>query len=497
MIRTGVGIDYAGAGCLKITKGSRDPFAVPDSERSAFIYNSKWSADIRISGIVDIPYYTSNQQTGTFGVYAPGNGASFNRYYMTAAYMGGSDYNFPIFDSKERNATTLRYQSSRTRLSRSGFNRSGGIWKNGNYELPAFFQDYRDESAVHPLFPIMAQSWATNVNDDFYTPTRIQTVLWNLPGDNTALIDAVPQAPVPGQRTAEITPFACRVAKPGYDVRVATQSQLAFDSSKRPPKIIAGADIAVPNGLSSYDIGYPIPAGSVPDVYFYDANDALYFPTNPKNGENGAEYWIQGQSIIFNNPGSASRARFIVIGGGGEPATTGNNRVWQEIDYNGQKHIQFLKPGSSLNPSFTDIILDSRWPALQILAEGYIPVGSGDQQHVVPISTDGLFPIVKYATVHGAGSQVNNSIRWTKQVRPPITKRLGHFTIGWNFDGDAGDSSYCRLTSTEARFYTFVGKPTRVYYSSQQNYDRNQLSADFDPSPMIGIRYYIFGFAPP
>lgn len=490
MIRTSIGKDYEGVWSVKITKGTEDPRDIHDSRVGMFLYNSKWSKDIQLSGVVDIPYYATSFQNANFGVYATSGGV--NRLYMTAGYLGGSDYAFPIFDVKERASATGRYQSSRTRLSRSGFNRSGGVWKSGPITAASWFQNYVDVTSIHPKFPYLGYAWCTQTDDDFYDPTLISAVLWNLPSDESVIQNGTPQPQPQGLRVAEITPAACRVAKPGFDVRNATSSQLAFDSSKRPPKIIAAADVAVPTGVSSYDVGYAIPVGSVPDVYFYDANDALYFPTNPTNGETGAEYWISGTSLFFNNPSGACRARFIIIGGAGEPATAGNNRVWREIEANGQKHIQFLKPGSSLNPSFTDIILDSRWPALQIVQEGYIPVADGNQQYVVPISTAGLFPIVKYTTVHGAGSR-NNSETWTKETRQAVTKRIGHFTTGWNYDGDAGDSTYCRLTATEARFYTFKGRPIRVYYSSQQNYDQNRLSADYDPSPILGIRYYIFG----
>lgn len=488
MIRTSIGKDYEGVWSVKITKGEEDPREIDDSRVGMFLYNSKWSKDIQVSGIVDVPFYASDYRAANIYVYSTG---TVNQVYLAPGYFGGSDYEFPLFEAKERSMATNRYQSSKTRLSRSGYNRSGGVWKSGTFQTASWFQGYDTQGTIHPNFPFCSYAWCTRTNDDFYDAFLISGVMWNLPSDDTPILIGGPGTPQPGQRVAEITPSACRVAKPGFDVRTATRPQLAFDSSKRPPKIIAAADIAIPSGPSSYDVGYPIPAGSVPDVYFYDANDALYFPTNPKNGETGAEYWVSGSSIFFNNPSGACRGRFIIIGGGGEPGTVGNNRVWQEIEVNGQKHIQFLKPGSSQNPSFTDIILDSRWPALQLVKEGYIPVGTGSLQHVIPIDTQGLFPIVKYATVHGAGSRGGEY--WAKETRQPVTKRLGYYTIGWNYLGDAGDSTYCKVTATEARFFTFKGQPTRVYYSSAQNYDQGRLSADYDPNPILGIRYYIFG----
>jgi hypothetical protein len=85
-----------------------------------------------------------------------------------------------------------------------------------------------------------------------------EIVIWQLPADNTAISNGTLKAPVSGQRSIEITSDYCRVAKPGFDVRTATGSQLAFDSSKRPLAAIYADDISLPVGTTQIDVGYAV-----------------------------------------------------------------------------------------------------------------------------------------------------------------------------------------------------------------------------------------------
>jgi hypothetical protein len=493
MIRTAVGIDYAGVSCVKITKGSRDPRVIDDSELSAFHYNSKWSKDVNVQGVRTVPYYGSTTSDGTFYAYASG---AENDYLLSNAYFDGSLYNFPLFDHKEIDRTTQRFLQGQTRLSTRGYGDRGGRWFSGTYLPGGWFENYQTPYIPgHPNYGYTGVFRALAGSIDGFPSASPNIVVWRLPGDGTGIIDGAPQAPVAGQRTIEITPTACRVAKPGFSLTTATVTQIAFDSSKRPPKIVSSADIAVPSGVSAYDMGRVLPEGSVPDVYFYVAGDALYFPTDPTDFVKGAEYWISGQQLLFNNPNGACRARFIVIAGGSDEPTFGSNKVWRQFVENGQEVMQFLRPGAGQNPSFTDIILDSRWPSLQILSEGYIGVGGGPQQHVVPISATGMFPIVKYVTVHngGGGSGATSGTSWSRAVRSPRVSRIGLFRAGWQQMEDAGDSTYCRVTSSEARFYTFVGSPVSKFYANLQAFDQNNPTHVYDTNPIIGIRYYVFG----
>jgi len=493
MTKTLIGLDYLGVPCVKIAKGNIDPVTTPDSQVSAWFYNSKWSADVAVQvTITPLPYYTSTGGDGNYFVRVPSAGGQ-NNMYLSNAYFGGILYGLPLFDMKPTHYSTGRFQDGRTVLTTRGYGDRGGRWRTSIVGVNGgeWYKDWDPSDTGAPSYWPYGVYLQQDENDsNSRRGWRAGLVVWRLPGDETPILDGTPKAPVPGQVSIEITSQHCRVAKPGYDVRTATQTQLAFDSSKRPPKIIAAADIAVPAGVSSYDTGITLPSGSIPDVYFYTGSE-LYFPTNPTDFEKGAEYWISGSSIIFNNPNGACRARFIIIAGENAPPTFGANDVLRQFDVGGQNVVQFLRPGAGPNPNFNDIILDSRWPSLQIIKEGFISIGNGALQHVVPIDTAGLFPIVKYMTVHGAGNEISTS--WSKFIRPPVVSRIGLYRAGWQSMMDGGDSTYCRVTATEARFFTFRGNPVWQWYSNAQAFDQNNPSYEYDPYPLYGIRYYIFG----
>ncbi len=52
MTRTMIGVDSTGAGCIKIMKNDADnPRTTPDSQRSKFLYNSKYALNASIAHI--------------------------------------------------------------------------------------------------------------------------------------------------------------------------------------------------------------------------------------------------------------------------------------------------------------------------------------------------------------------------------------------------------------------------------------------------------------
>ena len=139
--------------------------------------------------------------------------------------------------------------------------------------------------------------------------------------------------------------------------------------------------------------------------------------------------------------------------------------------------------------------MDSRWPCIQILKEGYISVGTGVLTHTVNFDGAGCFPMVKYMTVHGAGNNSGTNLlvnSWSKRVRMPFIHLCASRKGGWS-GGHAGDSTYCSFTNSQVVFRTFRGQPTRRYYDDLEDLNNNVVSYEYDPSPIVGIRYYILG----
>lgn len=509
-VKTRIGIDYAGVSCVKITKGERDPMIVPDNEYGAFYYNSKWAADVRV-------LFSETMQTLSLGAfstyfYPPGSGTSNYTWcadnysnagnsvqqlnYYRNSHFAGLEYAMPLHELKPIRISNGRFVQNGMIISYRGYEDRGTRRSTPSVSFYGWCQNYRDGLRTvvgnvdgipeMPAFPTTPSSGSERF--------RSALAVWNLPGDEAPIKDGVPQAPIPGQHSIIINKAAVKVAKPGFDARAATATQLAFDSSNRPAKIIAADDIAIAAGVTEYDLGFPVPASTLVDVHYY-VGDTIYYPASPTDLNFGGEHWISGRKLFFNNVASC-RVRFIVYAFDNTPPTSGNNNVFQQVEIDGQPVMQLLRPGAGANPSFADIVLDSRWPCLQIIKEGFISVGTGTQQHTV--SYDGspeIFPFVKYTTVHpgqassGTGVSIDKSVRQPRVALGRLTKE-GTITVPLF---NCGDSTYCKLTNNDATFYTHRGAPTFAFWRTGQDYQNNTITREYDPAPLYGIRYYIFG----
>lgn len=503
MTKTLIGLDSQGVPCVKITKGSINPVTEPDVNTSSFLYNSKVAADVKLAATDSQPFVNGR-------AYLP-SGANINSYKkaydrnsLNGAFLIAMrntnfpdlPYTLPLFDLKTRRLSNGRYiEISRVRREGSDDNlgREPGYFETFDRGTSMWFENRPQTNAA-------AEQWVGAVGNgvlyygDRYASTDAnqfekELIVWRLPGDNTPIQDGAPKAPVPGQWSVQITKDFCRVAKPGYDVRNATPTQLAFDSSGRPLSAIGADDISLPSGVSSYNLGFAVTANMLADVFLY-SGEALTFPMSRKGTSLECEYWFSGSSIFFNNTQSAAvRCRFIVFANDRSPLTTGTNDVLRQFTSGGQNVMQFLRPGAGANPAFRDIVLDSRWPCIQILAEGYRSIASRSnvkppnqnlgQSFEINIDAAGFFPVVKYMTVH---------------QHPTVGKlvKFAQTLITENYTGSPtyhqGNSSYCEIEGNVARFWTFRGNPQVEQYTNADGWEY-----EYPVDPIIGIRYYILG----
>jgi hypothetical protein len=498
MTETMIGIDYAGVACVKIVKDGYNAATTHDSVRGAFLYNSKWAADVRYGYSMGIP--ASNNYD-----YIPGGSGAgdydwlADHSFQVYRYKGSPahPYNFPLIELKliDTNGLFLgesfEYQGIRGYQERGVRLGTGGVvnkgWCSGL-------------SSNSPFTGSMAYGLASTSLFKYGTSNEKygkQFSVWQLPGDETAILDGVPLAPVPGQDSIVIDSTSLRVAKPGFNVHTATSTQLAIDTANTPAKIVAADDIYLPSGTSVYDCGFNLPSNTVVDVHYYEGG-VVYYPASPAASTFGASYYISGRSIVFVNSGRACRARFMVVANDGSGYTSGSNDVLRQFNDGTQDVVQFLRPGASNNPSFSDIALDSRWPCIQILAEGVIYLSSGVQTYTVPFNGAGAFPMVKYSTIHGAGSFATPDLTFSfsKRVRQPITAVTYIDKLSSPYPPTpTGDCTFCTLGPDYATFHTHIGLPTQVWLNSAQDFDNNRVRAEYDTNPPYAIRYYIFGIA--
>lgn len=492
-----IGRDYAGVGSVKITKGSYDPVNTPDSDIWKFNYNSKWAANIRFNGIYIVPADTS---PGPTYYPSPANWTYWHAYFdpdqwtiCRRSFFGILSYSFPLFDARLIDSSTGYYSYGQLTRRDIGWQQTSQQYNLRSNNTLGWY----DAGATYTI-----ANNTISPGDTSYMLSDVPSIVrplivWDLPGDETGLLNSSPLPAVSGHQQVRISATELRVSKPGFDARYASGTQLAFDASNIPAKIIAAADIAVPNGTSYYEVGINLPARTVIDLHYYEAGGAIYYPCPPLTRNFGAMHWIYGSRVYFYNANEACRARFLVIAADDNGITTGTNVPIRQFTSGSEQVVQLVRPGSAASPSFGDIVLDSRWPCLQLIQTGVLGVAAGAQQQTVSYSAPGMFVFVKFCTIHGGGNYYGR-VSFNKMVRCPQFSFWRYFkennpNSGWQDWRIGGDSSYVRYDNTSATFFTYRGQPIYGAYSNSDNYSSGNLSYTYDAGEIYGLRYYVFG----
>lgn len=508
-----IGNDSTGVACVKITKGTYNPITTNDALRERFYFSSKWTNQLTTPEIEDCPYVAnssgservvrspSGSSNSTFGVMrVDGPSSAKNSWYTIRGPVNFPSirYNMPVFDLIPVWQANGRYRGVDMRERTfgaeygpagvlGGYNGTGdqGVWSRR-------LETFDNSTSFNVDYAMRFVVWDYNSSNIVSGYDNV-VIVYNLPGNNTDL-DGPTSSPSPaGKETILISSTQCKVAKPGYNVGVATPAQLAFDTTGRPLNVVAAADIAIPLGVSSYDTGVTLPARTAIDMSCYDSSASeIYYPMKLSDGNSnyGVEYWTDGSLIRFNNTKKACRARFIVYGYDPLGPTSGANDVWRQFYDGGELVTQLLRPGAAATPRFSDIIIDTRRPVIQILADGYFSVPTHTGSLATPTTTTvnydaaGFFPYVKYMTVHGSGL--------TEEVRAPRVNR--RFQNSLSDGGLAGDGSFCRYSQTQATFYTAKGRPKYTFYRSSGG---GEIVNEMDDKPIVGIRWFVLGIPLP
>lgn len=514
--RTFIGVDATGAACLKIMNDAADnPVTTPDSAVHKFRYNSKYDVIPEIAGLV-YPFDGPNYATGGGWVYYPSGRnhtnfdyavrglPSFPTYREIApsmAYYANLDYRDPLFMEFLQRPGDNEFVNTQTVTINQGVG-NGGFVACGATAGAAWFggaQWVETGSSWEGTFPSNEAIWNTvgTVSGGQaaaqYPPYTTVTAFWNLPANNVPLNDAPTLTPVSGQKSIKINPGEFKVAKPGYSVDTATGSEVAFSSERRPVKIIKSGDVLLAGGggTLSVDLGITVSDKMVAYVHCYVDGGAVYWPAHPLHPINGVTYRFSGQSIVFTNNNQTCRVRYFVIAEDDQPATSGTNKVFQQFTAGGEEVVQILSPGSADPPRLADIVIDSRWPMLTLLDEGWFDVSNGAQVHTATFSNPGMLPMVVYNLMC-----VRAEAPTFLMKKAPYVKRFRHAI--YEPDRQAGDSTYAEINpnGTEVKFYTYRGRPVDSYYRNLTEASAFIRTVVPDPFPIFGLRYYVFGIPP-
>lgn len=505
MTKTLIGLDHTGTACVKITKGSYDPVTTPDGDIAKFLYSSKWAADFKIAALFrglseDAGYYPS-EANWTYAV--PQNKVvnTNETYYdqptvIKKGYFSGLIYDYPLHLRKQYDANGFDITNRIWSFSLSGYNTTY-VWQAANASpnnVGWLNAGAQVRMATNSSGYITFQPSQTFTTNKAYSPynSRISMPVFNLSGDDTAIQNGDERAPIAGQAQILINSTTLKVSKPGFDVYSASGTQVAFDSANMPGKIIAANDIEIPAGTSYYNVGYDLSIEVFIECHFYRGSE-IYYPANPNVKETFyVGFRKNGTYIEFSNTGDACRARFLVFASGATDQTYGSNDVLRQFtDGNGNNVVQFLRPGAGANPSFSDIVIDSRWPVVKIIKNGYFSINDGAAQTTINYDASGMFCFVLWNTVHGPATLNGGQSyqwNWDKFVRPPEFNAWAINNGGINI---GGNSSIARYNNTSVTFYTYRSIPKYIRYPTSTPVNVN------DVATMLGVRYYVLGVAIP
>ncbi|MFD1330266.1 hypothetical protein [Mycoplana ramosa] len=492
MTRTLIGFDYTDTPCVKITKANFDPITTKDSERHKFHFSSKWANNVEIAGLDTVQ--GGNYSEWTFQFWPPGSTTSnFKKarysfgdgdlyaWYWKASFFPNLRYRYPLFSFKRKNSNGRYNIDERQEYVRGYANPVG--WKGGFIAWGGYRTGGWEDHGSPNDFRIGDKKYTWNLGLSTIQsgdgPGRLGVLtVFNLPGDDAPLDGPTGVGNAAAGSTAiEITPSRLRVAKPGYKVTDGPRF-LAFSSENAPMQVIAAGDVAVPKGTSFVPLPISVAADTMVECVFYEGSTITYPMTTAWEFEGGLEYWIANGRLNFNNPSGAGRCRYMVFAHDTQAPTSGTYEVLRQFNWQGEQHVQFLRPGAASPPRFADIALDSRWPAIQILKEGYFEVDGGAKTKEITYNASGFFPYVLYM-VH----YKTNTSTPREGVRPPFIR---YQRLPKAFSGDC---SYCKYNASKATFYTYRGRPAYTWLDGKSRTPR-EVDTDFTP---IGIRYYVLG----
>ncbi|WP_421522337.1 hypothetical protein [Ochrobactrum quorumnocens] len=319
---------------------------------------------------------------------------------------------------------------------------------------------------------------------------RALTCQWDLPANNAPL--PFPDSPpTPGQEVVRLSGSEFKVARRGQTVDSLNPRGFLINSNKAPNMcVMMGETPIIPAG-GSYYFWKTTPIDLHPLMFLdgimrFDGMAYSIPPVDTTVSRSGREarfyYKIDQNGIMFTNEGNyAIGCKFMVYATSIEQLTNGGSLVMRTLP---DGNIQIKRPGSSdIAPNSNDILLDTRFPSVRIIKEGWLPLSQfstanslnplfGTHAAVVPFQSSGLFIFPKV---------VGN---WPKMMAQGYYRSLRRpDVVSWF------TSNYCMTTvvrENDMVIHLSPGRPTDMRADSGEEYSM--------PDP-TGARYYVLGAA--
>lgn len=307
--------------------------------------------------------------------------------------------------------------------------------------------------------------------------------------------------PVAGQKSLRISPTMVRMAYPGHDINESSHDAFIFSKSRIPAKVIGSGQVQVNSGANVKILTKrPTTIATYVDFIVKRTTEAqFHHPPFLPSGTSTSNrlyinYVIEADGIRFYNTGDQHAViRYMVVADDNSPNTTGGSKVMRQANDGTENYFQLKVPGSSdTAPNLNDIILDSRYPCIPIVDEGWLAAAdfteSGDgflglSKKTVNFTNDGFMPFVKYMCTWNNGgirAPFNRILRVFNTTRPG-----GAF---WN-GKPSGVSTNCRIFDNKLEFFHSSGNPNRLEIN---NAPTGTAADPIYAESLVGIRWYLF-----
>lgn len=326
--------------------------------------------------------------------------------------------------------------------------------------------------------------------------TRFILNHWDLPADQSAMTTYTNST---GLETLRINSSGFILTRPGYSVSGSSGiGQRIIDSNVSPslcvmfgdsPSIPAGGNVLIPAPT-----GVTLSDTAVADFMYKGSGQEFYNPPfwpTAATTRFDVSYVINISGLrIYNEGDVAMTVRYAVFNTDLSGTSTGGSQIIYKGTSGGEDFIQVKKPGTSDPASRpNDILLDTRFPNLQIIKEGFLPASLfttsgnenpviyGVQAYAVPFDAAGMTPYLKYTLV------------FNDYILPPINTKKYDLIGNWAMGRSSNQSCLARLTDSSVKFWMNKGEWSERWWSG------GSPSENSDGPDPLGIRYYIFGVA--